>query len=197
MRSLKRFLVLALATCLVGPALAGSRQATVPRAYEAEVAQLAEAHGLPESLVHRVILRESRYNPQLVSKRGHYGLMQISFGTARSMGYKGAPAGLLDPQTNLTFGVPYLANAYRAAGNSETGAVTLYSQGYYQSAKKKGLLSQLRTASSPSLAKPPEPAPAKPPVAEDNGILSFFRGPASDDAPAAPAQQDSAAPQQP
>ena len=195
MRVLTHFIVLTSAACLMAPALAASRQTkVVPKAYEAEVSQYAEAHGLPESLVHRIILRESRYNPQLVSKRGHYGLMQISYGTARSMGYKGAPAGLLDPETNLTYGVPYLANAYRAAGNSESGAVTLYSQGYYQSAKRKGLLSQLRTADSPSLAKPPEPVPAKPPVPKDDGFLRFFRAPAPEEAPAEAAPAESGQP---
>jgi soluble lytic murein transglycosylase-like protein len=89
------------------------------------------------SLVNRVIMRESRYNARAVS-RGNYGLMQIRLGTARAMGYGGSAAGLLDPQTNMTYAVRYLAGAYRAAGGNESRAVALYSRGYYGVAKSQG-----------------------------------------------------------
>ena len=89
----------------------------------------AAAHGLPPSLVHRVIMRESRYNPRAVSK-GNYGMMQIRLGTARAMGYGGSAAGLLDANTNMTYAVKYLAGAYRAAGGNHDRAVALYASGY-------------------------------------------------------------------
>ena len=38
--------------------------------------------------------------------------MQISHATARSMGYSGSPAGLLDADTNLKYAVKYLRGAY-------------------------------------------------------------------------------------
>jgi soluble lytic murein transglycosylase-like protein len=98
-------------------------------AYSGMVAQQAAANGVPASLVHRVIMRESRYNPRAVSK-GNYGIMQIRLGTARSMGYSGSAAGLLDPNTNMTYAVKYLAGAYRAAGGNESRAVSLYASGY-------------------------------------------------------------------
>ena len=37
-----------------------------PRAYDGLIARHAAANGLPESLVRRVIVRESRYNPRAV-----------------------------------------------------------------------------------------------------------------------------------
>jgi soluble lytic murein transglycosylase-like protein len=92
-------------------------------------AQQASANGVPVSLVHRVIMRESRYNPRAVS-RGNYGLMQIRLGTARAMGYGGSASGLLDAATNMTYAVRYLAGAYRAAGGNESRAVALYARGY-------------------------------------------------------------------
>ena len=98
-------------------------------AYSSLVASHAAAHGLPPSLVHRVIMRESRYNPRAVSK-GNYGMMQIRLGTARAMGYRGSAAGLLDPNTNMTYAVKYLAGAYRAAGGNPDRAVSLYASGY-------------------------------------------------------------------
>jgi soluble lytic murein transglycosylase-like protein len=97
--------------------------------YESLVAQQASANGVPASLIHRVIMRESRYNPRAVSG-GNYGLMQIRLGTARSMGYAGSAEGLLDANTNMTYAVRYLAGAYRAAGGNESRAVALYARGY-------------------------------------------------------------------
>jgi len=103
--------------------------AQVPSAYEAMVAQHAGANGIPTSLIHRVIMRESRYNPRAVSA-GNYGLMQIRLGTARAMGYGGSAAGLLDAETNMTYAARYLAGAYRAAHGNEALAVALYARGY-------------------------------------------------------------------
>jgi len=98
-------------------------------AYEAMIAQHASANSVPASLIHRVIMRESRYNPRAVSA-GNYGLMQIRLGTARAMGYNGTVAGLLDAETNMTYAVRYLAGAYRAAKGNESLAVALYARGY-------------------------------------------------------------------
>jgi soluble lytic murein transglycosylase-like protein len=98
-------------------------------AYEGMISQHASANGVPTSLIHRVIMRESRYNPRAVSA-GNYGLMQIRLGTARAMGYTGSAAGLLDAETNMTYAVRYLAGAYRAAKGNESLAVALYARGY-------------------------------------------------------------------
>jgi soluble lytic murein transglycosylase-like protein len=113
---------------LAQPALAGG--VSEPRSqFEAMVEQHANANGVPASLVHRVIMRESRYNPRVVSA-GNYGLMQIRLGTARAMGYRGSAEGLLDADTNMTYAVRYLAGAYRAAHGNENLAVALYARGY-------------------------------------------------------------------
>jgi hypothetical protein len=92
-----------------------------------------------------VIRRESNYNAR-ASSRGNFGLMQIRHATARGMGYRGSAAGLLDAGTNLTYAVPYLANAYRVAGGNADRAVSLYSRGYYYEAKRRGLTGRLQTA---------------------------------------------------
>jgi soluble lytic murein transglycosylase-like protein len=97
----------------------------------------ASTAGLPGSLVERVIRRESGGNPRAVHA-GNYGLMQIRLSTARAMGYTGSAAGLLDPQTNITYALRYLAGAYRAAGGNESRAVAIYSRGYYNQAKAQG-----------------------------------------------------------
>jgi soluble lytic murein transglycosylase-like protein len=56
--------------------------------------------------------------------------MQIRLGTARSLAYRGAAEGLLDPETNMTYAVRYLAGAYRAAGGNEARTLALYARGY-------------------------------------------------------------------
>lgn len=105
--------------------------------YASSVARHAAANGVPVELVHRVIMRESRYNPRAVSK-GNYGMMQIRLGTARAMGYTGSAAGLLDADTNMTYAVRYLAGAYKAAGGNHDRAVSNYTRGYYYEAKRQG-----------------------------------------------------------
>jgi soluble lytic murein transglycosylase-like protein len=110
--------------------------------YDAMVAAHAAANGVPESLVRRIIKRESGGRPGVVS-RGNYGLMQIKLATARSMGYSGSAAGLLDANTNMTYAVKYLAGAYHAAGGNESRAVHYYASGYYYAAKRQGLTTQV------------------------------------------------------
>ena len=100
------------------------------------IARHAAANNLPEDLVRRVIKRESGGNPHVISK-GNFGLMQIKLGTARSMGYRGTAAGLLDADTNMTYAVKYLAGAYHAADGNGNRAVHYYAAGYYYAAKSK------------------------------------------------------------
>mgnify|MGYP003886791251 CR=1 FL=1 len=70
----------------------------------------------------------------------YYGLMQILPATARTMGYKGTPNGLLDAETNLKYAVKYLRGAWLLSNGSYDTAVKWYSQGYYYEAKRRGML---------------------------------------------------------
>ena len=105
---------------------------------DALIARHAQANGVPASLVHRVVIRESRYNARAIGRGGAMGLMQIKYSTARAMGYTGSPSGLLDPDTNLTYAVRYLAGAYRVAGGDAGRSVSNYARGYYAGAKRQG-----------------------------------------------------------
>jgi Transglycosylase SLT domain len=100
-------------------------------ALDASIARHAAANGLPESLVHRVVTRESGYNPRARNASGALGLMQIKYATARGVGYSGSASGLLDAETNLTYAVKYLAGAYQAAGGNANRAVAFYQNGYH------------------------------------------------------------------
>lgn len=122
----------AVACCvLAAVALARPAAADDRAALDALIAQHASANGLPEALVRQVIRRESNFNPRAVY-RGNYGLMQIRLGTARALGYRGTAEGLLDPATNMSYAVRYLAGAYRAAHGDAARTLVLYSRGYYR-----------------------------------------------------------------
>jgi soluble lytic murein transglycosylase-like protein len=108
-------------------------------ALHSRIAHFARLYDIPESLIHRSVRRESNYNPG--ARNGPYwGLMQIRHDTAKGMGYQGPASGLLDADTNLTYAVPYLANAYKLSGGDESRAIRLYAGGYYYEAKRRGML---------------------------------------------------------
>jgi soluble lytic murein transglycosylase-like protein len=106
---------------------------------DALVATHAKTNDVPEALIHRVIVRESKYQKDLVGHCGCIGLMQIKLGTARGLGYTGDAQGLHDANTNLTYGVKYLAGAYRAARGDHDRAVHYFAKGYYEVAKQQRL----------------------------------------------------------
>jgi soluble lytic murein transglycosylase-like protein len=101
----------------------------------------ADVHDIPVTLLHRVIIRESTHRPW--ARNGpYYGLMQILPETARSMGYRGTPDGLLDAETNLIYAGRYLRGAWLVSGGDEAAAVNWYARGYYYEAKRLGLLEE-------------------------------------------------------
>lgn len=105
------------------------------------IAKYASHYGLPVDLVRRVVKRESNFDPS-ARNRIYWGLMQIRHDTARTMGYRGPPEGLLDAETNLRYAVKYLRGAYITAGGDHDRAVRFYASGYYYDAKRKGLLEE-------------------------------------------------------
>jgi soluble lytic murein transglycosylase-like protein len=78
--------------------------------------------------------------------------MQIKLATARSMGYRGDAAGLLDADTNMTYAAKYLAGAYHVAGGNADRAVHYYAAGYYYAAKRMGGGARNETAALGSFA---------------------------------------------
>ncbi|MCB1374926.1 MAG: lytic transglycosylase domain-containing protein [Rhodobacteraceae bacterium] len=101
----------------------------------------SRTYDVPTDLVQRVVIRESRHIP--AARNGpYYGLMQILPETARTMGYRGRPEGLLDAETNLTYGVKYLRGAWLVADGDPDEAVGWYARGYYYEAKRLGLLEE-------------------------------------------------------
>jgi soluble lytic murein transglycosylase-like protein len=154
MRRLLLAVSLAFSAAVVFPQIADAGHSE----YDALIATHASANNVPEALVHRVIQRESRYQPRLIGRCGCIGLMQIKLATARGLGYAGNAEGLRDPNTNLTYGVKYLAGAYRAANGDHGRAIHYYAAGYYQAAKRRPrepmAATPLQLSSSPQWALP-------------------------------------------
>jgi soluble lytic murein transglycosylase-like protein len=141
-------------------------------ALDARIAHHAQLNQVPVALVHRVVIRESRYNPAAVGRGGALGLMQIKHATARGVGYNGPASGLLDAETNLTYAVRYLAGAYRLAAGDYDRAVRHYARGYYYEMKRqRGRLAtrsrseRLEANAASVLEAPPGPAAPAPSLA--------------------------------
>ena len=105
------------------------------------IVKYAGLYEVPESLVRRVVKRESNFIPGAYNN-GHWGLMQIKHATARGMGYDGPAKGLLDAETNLKYAVKYLRGAWLVAEGNPDRAVRFYAAGYYYDAKRMGLLDE-------------------------------------------------------
>ena len=105
------------------------------------IAHYARVYDVPEALGHRVVKRESNYNP--AARNGpYYGLMQILPETARTMGHRGPAQELLEADTNLKYGVKYLRGAWLVARGNHDRAVGWYARGYYYEATRMGLLKE-------------------------------------------------------
>lgn len=109
-----------------GPAVAAADIAK----FKDIVARFAGEFGVPADLAHAVVTVESNYYPKARGKDGEIGLMQIMPATARGMGYRGPMDGLYHPETNIKWGMRYLAKAYHLGGKTTCGAILKYNAGH-------------------------------------------------------------------
>ncbi|TKB22844.1 MAG: lytic transglycosylase domain-containing protein [Mesorhizobium sp.] len=98
--------------------------------YSAIIARYAASYGVPVSLANAVIKIESNYRPNMVGSAGEIGLMQIKPATARMMGYTGSAKGLFNPDTNIKYGMKYLAMAQGLGGGTTCGTILKYNAGH-------------------------------------------------------------------
>lgn len=73
-----------------------------------EIDQARRTFGMHSGLIAAIIDVESDGYPSARGAKGEYGLMQLIYTTAIIIGYAGPPDGLLDPATNIHYGVKYL-----------------------------------------------------------------------------------------
>ena len=98
--------------------------------YQTIIAQYASAYGVPVSLANAVVRVESNYRANARGAAGEIGLMQIKPATARMMGYRGSAKGLYNPDTNIKYGMKYLAKAHKLGGGTTCGTILKYNAGH-------------------------------------------------------------------
>ena len=100
----------------------------------------AKQNALPTAVAEAVTHIESRFHPDKIGKAGEVGLMQIRPATAAMLGFRGGFIELAEPETNIKYGVAYLARAWRLADGNLCRALTKYRAGHR--AERMSLLSK-------------------------------------------------------
>lgn len=110
--------------------VAANSKAAPRRQFSEIVSRYASSYGVPASLAHAVISIESSYRADARGSAGEVGLMQIKPSTARMMGYSGSIKGLFNPETNIKYGIKYLAQAQKLGGGTTCGTILKYNAGH-------------------------------------------------------------------
>lgn len=82
----------------------GAKHHRLSESYNPIIHKAADAYKIDPALIKAVIMAESRYNPNAVSKRGARGLMQLMPATAEALGV----TDLFNPEDNIFGGALYL-----------------------------------------------------------------------------------------
>ncbi|TCV60441.1 transglycosylase-like protein with SLT domain [Neorhizobium sp. R1-B] len=98
--------------------------------YSKIIEKYAGEYGVPVELANAVVQIESNFRPTVKGRAGEIGLMQIKPATARLMGYEGPSYGLYDPETNIRYGMKYLAGAHERGGGRICGTILKYNAGH-------------------------------------------------------------------
>lgn len=102
-----------------------SPHALDPSQIHSLVTGASQSNGVPEGLVHAVLMAESAGNPSAVSVTGAQGLMQLMPGTSAGCGI----ANPFDPVENVQCGAGYLRSMLDRYHNNVTLAVAAYNAG--------------------------------------------------------------------
>ncbi len=83
----------------------------------------APRYGVPTWFALRIAKVESNYNPRARGAAGEYGVFQLKCATAKGIGFRGDCSQLLNPHTNVQYGLKHLSMAVRLSrGNLRLAA---------------------------------------------------------------------------
>lgn len=106
------------------------RRFTHPLLYEQTIRAAAVENGVEPALAAAVIRTESRFDEEVRSSRGAYGLMQILPETARFISERGGVGGdYRNPETNIRMGTWYLGYLQDRYEGDERMALAAYNSG--------------------------------------------------------------------
>ncbi len=88
------------------------------------------SYGVPIALAHAVVRVESNYRADMTGRAGEVGLMQIKYSTAQGLGYTGSRQALYNPDTNIRWGMKYLAGAHKLGNGTTCGTILRYNAGH-------------------------------------------------------------------
>jgi hypothetical protein len=103
----------------------GARQLYLDRLTREAIAQ-----GLPPAVADAVASVESGYDSTARGAAGEIGLMQILPATAAMLGHTGSAVDLMQPETNIRYGVLYLAQAWRLTNGDLCRSLMKYRAGH-------------------------------------------------------------------
>ncbi|MGO4449252.1 lytic transglycosylase domain-containing protein [Phyllobacterium sp. TAF24] len=98
--------------------------------YSTIISSYAASYGVPVSLANAVVRVESNYRADMTGSAGEIGLMQIKLETARGLGYTGSRQALYNPETNIRWGMKYLAGAHKLGNGTTCGTILRYNAGH-------------------------------------------------------------------
>ncbi len=107
------------------PSSGPSRTKAAATKFDSLIREASRREGIDPALVKAVVQAESAFNPQAVSAAGAKGLMQLTDGTARSLGV----ADSFDPVQNVAGGVKYLKQLLGRYGGDTVRALAAYNAG--------------------------------------------------------------------
>jgi soluble lytic murein transglycosylase-like protein len=110
---------------------APKRTGAANQKYASLIRKAAAKHGVPVKIAKAVVQVESNFNPRARGRAGEVGLMQIKPATARGLGYRGSTKALFNPETNLEWGMKYLAGAHKRANGDLCGTILRYNAGHF------------------------------------------------------------------
>jgi soluble lytic murein transglycosylase-like protein len=98
--------------------------------YREIIAREARTQNLPFEIADTVVRIESGYRADAIGDVGEVGLMQVRPTTAAMLGFRGTAAELADPETNIRYGVMYLAKAWRLGNGDLCRVLMKYRAGH-------------------------------------------------------------------